>query len=147
LSLLKAGIGPPLTEAMRTLEGCRILKDDFFGKEITAQSVMENLELIPPHQFVEAHAQMVEWLKAWINEASIDQLEEFLHCVTGHKSLNMGKIIIRQNVRNGESSAAVEIHTCSNSIDLPRVDADKITQEIFIHLLQNALQENGYNVG
>jgi len=122
LSLLKAGIGPPLTDVMVTLEGCRTLKDEFFGREITAQLVMENLNICQPQQFVETYTQMVEWLKAWINKASIDQLEKFLHCVTGYKSLNMGKILIEQNYRPGELAQALEIHTCSNSLALPRVD-------------------------
>lgn len=105
---------------------------------------MENLNIRQPKQFVETYTQMVEWLKAWINKASIDQLEKFLHCVTGHKSLNMGKIRIKQNNRRGELAQALEIHTCSNSLALPRVE--NMDEASFIQALEASLEQKSYNV-
>jgi len=145
LSLLKAGIGPQLTAAMGTRNGCRTLQDEFFGREITAQLVMENLKIRRPTEFELSYGKMVRWLKAWINKASIDQLEKFLHCVTGYKSLNMGKIRIEQNNRSGELAQALEIHTCSNSLALPRVK--NMDEGSFIQALEASLEQKRYNVG
>jgi hypothetical protein len=145
IRLLKEGIDSPLTDAMGTPEGCGRLQEEFFGKEITSRSVMENLKICRPQEFELSYGKMVRWLKDWIDEADDEKLIQFVFCTTGHKSLNMGKIHIEQNMRGAVMSAAIEIHTCSNSLALPRVE--NIDQESFILALEASLEQKSYNVG
>jgi hypothetical protein len=145
IRLLKEGIDSPLTDAMGTPEGCGRLQEEFFGKEITSRSVMENLKICRPQEFELSYGKMVRWLKDWIDEADDEKLIQFVFCTTGHKSLNMGKIHIEQNMRGAVMSAAIEIHTCSNSLALPRVE--NIDQESFIQALEASLEQKSYNVG
>ena len=57
----------------------------------------------------------------------------------------MGKILVRQNLLHGELAQAIEIHTCSNSIDLPRLE--NMDQERFNQALEASLEQKSYNVG
>jgi hypothetical protein len=142
LSLLKAGIGTPLTQAMQTFQGCMTLKNEFFGKEITSELVKRNLEIRAPQMFPDTYGNMVEWLREWIDKADDEKLIQFVFCTTGHKSLNMGNIIIKQNdQRNQHKSEAVEIHSCCNSLALPRVE--NMDQESFILALEASLVSEG----
>jgi hypothetical protein len=151
LRLLKAGIGTRLTQAMQTFQGCVTLKNEFFGKEITSELVKTNLEILPPRMFPDTYGNMVKWLQEWIDKADDEQLIQFVFCTTGHKSLNMGKIIIKQNnlrndERNQHKSEAIEIHSCCNSLALPRVE--NMDQESFIQALEVSLVSEGksYNI-
>lgn len=99
--------------------------------------VLENSAGIDPGPH---YLQHVKWLKEKIQTADQEWLQKFVVGVTGRKVLQPGA---RLNIKpTWREEAIIEIHTCFNSLDLPRV---AMTKEAF-DLLLSQIDNGGYNV-
>jgi len=107
------------------------------GEEASAESILHALVL----QTAEARANTYFcWIREEIAAADQDFRKKFLKAITGKTSLSPGdRIDVMETLLDG---GVFEIHTCYNSLALPKIDLD---QEQFIEALKSCLDDH-YNI-
>ncbi len=106
-----------------------------FSKEI----LLNSLSVYSPH---ENNPRVKDWIKQWIKEKSVEEVQQFVRAATGSDTLGIGKKI---NIHINASSHASkngfpEYHTCFMQANFPRYDNYKIFKEKFEESILNALQ-------
>ena len=118
----------------------------FQGKSCTVEALLESLKI--GHEEIERaiyqqDAQFMDkltWLQEKIRTSNLEWRRQFVSSITGNKSLAPGvKIAIRKGWRD---SYIFEVHTCFNSLDLPKMEMEK---ETFLQNLNYAIEATGYN--
>ena len=110
------------------------------GKALSNQIVLNAL-LIEEQDGGDVFSGKVNWLQEKIASADPTWLKTFVSAITGRETLAAGtKIKIKPTWREG---AAFELHTCFNSLDLPKIAMDK---EAFLSALDFCISNPGYNI-
>jgi len=115
-----------------------LLMEHFQGRANTSQALLGALQVRQGQgaQF----EQQVSWLKEKIESSDLAWREQFLAAITGNKTLQPGAVV---GIKPSHRGGVFEIHTCFNSIDLPRADLSK---EEFLASLDAALTGQNYNI-
>jgi hypothetical protein len=137
LGHINAGLDQELQQAIKDEGFCLNLGVEFFGKEITADALLQKLNVLMPNSYQNSFRNMVSWVREWICEASQEELEKFVICITGNRSLGGLPINISQHEQEGHRGESVEVHSCFNSLWLPRLE--KIAKEDFLRAFAIAL--------
>jgi hypothetical protein len=137
LGHINAGLDQELQQAIKDEGFCLNLGVEFFGKEITADALLQKLNVLMPNSYENSFKKMVSWVREWIREASQEELEKFVICITGNRSLGSLPINISQNEQEGHRGESVEVHSCFNSLWLPRLE--QIAKEDFLRAFAIAL--------
>jgi hypothetical protein len=116
----------------------RVLAAHVQGKKATAEALIRAL-FINEEIALKGLLQKVEWLKEKITSSNDQWREAFVFTITGNNFLSPG---IRINIKNS-SQELFEVHTCFNSIDLPKGKMSKIR---FLEGIDSILQDPSYNV-
>jgi hypothetical protein len=110
---------------------------DLQGEEASAERLIDALILEAESEQATTYFQ---WIKQEIVSADLDFREKFLKAVTGKTTLSPADWIkVKETSR---ADGVFEFRTCSNSLELPRVD---LTRHEFISALHACLGEN-YNI-
>jgi hypothetical protein len=137
LGHINAGLDQELQQAIKDEGFCLNLGVEFFGKEITADALLQKLNVLMPNSYQNSFRNMVSWVREWICEASQEELEKFVICITGNRSLGGLPINISQHEQEGHRGESVEVHSCFNSLWLPRLE--EIAKEDFLRAFAIAL--------
>ena len=108
------------------------------GEDVTADKLITALRLEGSGADLR---QKFEWIQEKIRGADKPFLIKFLKAITGKTTLTPGtEIKIKESWREGQ---VFEIHTCFNSIDVPKGTMEK---EAFLAALEGSVSGEGYNI-
>jgi len=115
---------------------------ELLGQKLTAQSILGSLKIQEG-----LNPNMVLWLQNWIRSTTDEKRQEFVFGITGNKFLSPMGILIKKGWRE---PANFEIHTCSNSLDLPDTTKSNgpfwTIEANFMVELNHLFKQKGYNI-
>jgi len=115
----------------------KVLDPSIQGEAVTSDGIIRALK---PETRTPAFLQKYEWLTEKIRGSDSEWQRKFVRAVTGNDALRPKLIILVQE--NWRDEPTFEIHTCFNSLDLPKGNLDK---ESFLKLLDWSISREGYN--
>ena len=118
------------------------LSESFQGKEASAKDLINAIKIESETALLK---KQIGWIKEKIDSSDLAWRKAFLKAITGRECFLAGsKIAFKPTWRENEQTPLIfELHTCFNSLDLPKNDS---TQEQFLEELNATIRCDSYSI-